>query len=56
MQGSQAFQFIRDVPTDWEETHVLNAKIGDHLTIVRKDRKSDDWYLGSTTTMSNRVS
>ncbi len=47
--GQPAFQFIRDVPTDWEETHVLNAKIGDHLTIVRKDRKSDDWYLGSTT-------
>ncbi|UII21219.1 glycoside hydrolase family 97 protein [Fulvivirga ligni] len=44
-----AFQFIRDVPTDWEKTEVLNAKIGDYLTIARKDRNGDDWYLGSTT-------
>ena len=48
-EGQPAFQFIRDVPTDWEETRVLNAKIGDYLTIVRKDRNSDDWYLGSAT-------
>lgn len=44
-----AYQFINDVPTDWEETKVLNAKIGDYLTVVRKDRVSDDWYLGSIT-------
>ena len=47
--GHPALQFIRDVPTDWEETRVLNAKIGDFITVVRKDRHSDDWYLGSTT-------
>lgn len=47
--GQPAFKFIRDVPTDWEETRVLNAKIGDFITVVRKDRHSDDWYLGSTT-------
>ncbi len=52
--GNPAFQFIRDVPTDWEETLVLNAKIGDYLTIVRKDRNSDDWYLGSTTDEESR--
>jgi len=50
-----AFQFIRDVPVDWEETRVLHAKIGDYLTIVRKDRNSDDWYLGSVTDESGRV-
>lgn len=43
----QAFQFIRDVPTDWSETRVLNGEIGDYATIARKDRKTDDWYLGS---------
>ncbi|MEQ8471710.1 MAG: glycoside hydrolase family 97 protein [Marinoscillum sp.] len=48
-ENQPAFQFIRDVPTDWEETRVVNAKIGDYLTIARKDRNSDDWYLGSTT-------
>jgi len=44
-----AFQFIVDVPTDWEDTKVLNASIGNYVTIVRKDRHSDDWYLGSIT-------
>ncbi len=51
----EAFQFIRDVPVDWEETRVLNAEIGDYLTIVRKDRNSDDWYLGSVTNENPRV-
>ena len=53
-EGNPAFKFIRDVPTDWEETKVINARIGDYLTIVRKDRNSDDWYLGSTTDESSR--
>lgn len=43
------FQFIKDVPTDWADTQVLNGEIGDFVTIVRKDRRSDDWYLGSIT-------
>jgi alpha-glucosidase len=41
------FQFIKDVPTDWSETLVLNGEVGDFATIVRKDRGSEDWYLGS---------
>jgi alpha-glucosidase len=44
-----AFQFVEDVPVDWEETRVLHGKIGDYITVVRKDRNSDDWYLGSIT-------
>ena len=44
-----AFQFIRDVPTDWADTRVLAAEIGEHVTFVRKDRRSDAWYLGSVT-------
>lgn len=43
------FQFIRDVPTDWEESHVLNGALGDYVTIVRRDRHSRDWYLGAIT-------
>lgn len=43
------FQFILDVPTDWEETRVLNGEIGDFVTIVRRDRNSRDWYLGAIT-------
>jgi len=41
------FQFIKDVPTDWDETRVLNGEVGDYVTMARKDRNSDDWYLGS---------
>ncbi|MFC2138392.1 glycoside hydrolase family 97 catalytic domain-containing protein, partial [Bacteroidota bacterium] len=48
-EGQPAFKFIEDVPVDWEETKVLNAKIGDYITTVRKDRNSSDWYLGSIT-------
>ncbi|MDT0689714.1 glycoside hydrolase family 97 protein [Salegentibacter sp. F188] len=43
------FQFLKDVPMDWEDTKVLNGEIGDYITTVRKDIDSDDWYLGSIT-------
>lgn len=45
----QPFQFIKDVAVDWQVTKVINAEIGDYVTIVRKDRNSDDWFLGSIT-------
>lgn len=51
----EPFQFIRDVPTDWEDTRVLNASIGNYLTVVRKDRNSGDWYLGSISDEEGRV-
>ena len=43
------FQFLKDVPVDWQDTKVLNGAIGDYITTVRKDIDSDDWYLGSIT-------
>jgi alpha-glucosidase len=43
------FQFILDVPTDWEESHMVNGSLGEYVTIVRKQRGGDDWYLGSIT-------
>jgi alpha-glucosidase len=43
------FQFIKDVPTDWADTRVLNGELGDFVTIARKDRNSNDWYLGAVT-------
>jgi hypothetical protein len=46
-EGDPAFRFIRDVPADWDETKVLNGKIGDYVTIARK--KKDAWYIGSVT-------
>jgi alpha-glucosidase len=44
-----AFQFIRDVAVDWEDTRVLDGKIGDYVVVARKERDGDDWYLGAIT-------
>ena len=44
-----AFQFIKDVPTDWEQSIALQGEIGDYLVIARQDRNSSDWYLGAIT-------
>lgn len=48
-EGHPAFQFIRDVAVDWEQTEVLDAEIGDYVTIARKERGTDNWFLGSIT-------
>ena len=53
-EGHPAFQFILDVPTDWEKTYVLNGEIGEYITTVRKDINSNDWYLGSITNENAR--
>ncbi|MFC1480739.1 glycoside hydrolase family 97 protein [Candidatus Neomarinimicrobiota bacterium] len=47
--GHPAFQFIRDVPTDWEQTVVLNGAIGEYVSIARQERGTDNWFLGSIT-------
>ncbi len=52
--GNPAFKFLQDVPVNWDTTVVLNAQIGDFLTIVRKDINSNDWYLGSITNQEQR--
>jgi alpha-glucosidase len=44
-----AFQFIKDVPTDWEQSIALQGEVGDFAVIARKDRNSEDWYLGALT-------
>ena len=49
------FQFIKDVPVDWETTRVLNGEVGDYVTIARRERGGDDWYLGSVTDEAPRT-
>jgi hypothetical protein len=44
-----AFQFIVDVPVDWSETKVLKAEPGDYIIIARKDKNSDNWFIGAIT-------
>jgi len=41
------FQFIKDVPVEWDETRVLDAAIGDYVTIAR--RNGGSWYVGTAT-------
>ncbi len=48
-EGQPAMQFIRDVAVDWDESHVLNGEVGQYVTIVRKERGAENWFLGSIT-------
>lgn len=54
-EGHPAFRFIEEVPVDWHTTQVLHAAIGDYVTIVRRERDGDDWYLGSITDEAGRT-
>ena len=45
---ADAFQFIKDVPVDWQESVYLEAEPGRYITIARKDKHSNDWYVGCT--------
>jgi alpha-glucosidase len=54
-----AFQFIKDVPTDWEKTVALQGEVGDFVVIARKEKKhrnysGRDWYLGAVTNEEGR--
>lgn len=51
----QAFRFIRDVATDWDTTLVVNGSIGEYVTIARKTRGQDEWFIGSMTAETGRV-
>jgi hypothetical protein len=51
-----AFQFIKDVPVDWDATRILEAEPGDYLTIARKAKNKDEWYIGSITDEQSRTS
>ncbi|WP_026302683.1 glycoside hydrolase family 97 protein [Psychroflexus tropicus] len=42
-----AFQFIKDVAVDWEESHYLEAEPGEYITVARKDKQSSSWYVGN---------
>lgn len=48
-EGHPAFQFIRDVAVDWEQTKVLNGEVGDYITVARQERGTDSWFIGSVT-------
>ena len=47
-----AFQFIKDVPVEWERSVYIEAEPMDYITIARKDKNSDAWFMGSVTGMN----
>jgi len=44
-----AFQFIKDVAVDWDSSYILEAEPGDYITIARKAKNKDEWFVGSIT-------
>jgi len=48
-QYPDAFQFIVDVPTDWEQSIALQGEMGDYVVFARQQRGGNDWYLGAIT-------
>jgi len=50
-----AFQFIRDVTTDWEDTRILGAEPGDYIYIARKEKGSANWFVGAITDEEKRT-
>lgn len=53
--GHPAFQFIRDVGTNWNQTRVLNGEVGDFVTIAREERETGNWFIGSITDENPRT-
>ena len=51
-----AFQFIKDVPVDWDDTKVLEAEPGDYITYARKEKGSGNWFVGRTNDEEARTS
>ncbi|HAP35638.1 MAG TPA: alpha-glucosidase [Bacteroidetes bacterium] len=50
-----AFQFIKDVAVDWDDSKILEAEPGDYLTVARKAKNTEEWYLGAITDENPRA-
>jgi hypothetical protein len=48
-EGQPAFQFIRDVGVDWDQTKVLAGAVGEYVAIARQERGTGDWFVGGIT-------
>lgn len=53
-ENNPAFEFITSCPANWSKTVVPDARIGEYVTIARKDRDSENWYVGSITNAEKR--
>lgn len=51
-----AFEFIKKVPVDWQKSVYLEAEPGQYITIARKDKHSNNWYIGNTSNENGHTS
>jgi alpha-glucosidase len=47
--------FIEQVPADWAESHLIAGEVGDYAIFARKDRDSEDWYVGGVNDATART-
>ncbi|MDD7726120.1 MAG: glycoside hydrolase family 97 C-terminal domain-containing protein, partial [Bacteroidales bacterium] len=52
---ADAFQFIKDVAIDWQKSVYLEAEPGHYITIARKEKGGENWYVGSITNEDERT-
>ena len=50
-----AFQFIKDVAVDWDDSKYLEAEPGDYITVARKAKKTNNWFIGAITDENART-
>lgn len=55
MRFPDAFEFIKDVALDWDNTYVLEAEPGDYVTIARKAKGKNEWFIGGVTDENSRT-
>ena len=54
-EGVPEFSFITSCPTNWSKTVIPQAKIGEYVVTARRDRESDNWYIGAITNREART-
>ncbi|MEC5164959.1 hypothetical protein RCH18_000682 [Flavobacterium sp. PL11] len=55
-QFPDAFQFIKDVAIDWDESKYLEAEPGDYITVARKAKGTNNWFVGNVNGYNSRTS
>ncbi len=55
-EKADAFQFIKDVAVDWDKSVYIEAAPGDYITIARKAKNSNNWFVGSIADENKRIS
>ncbi|WP_201984044.1 glycoside hydrolase family 97 protein [Hymenobacter rubidus] len=54
-QHLDAFQFIKDVPVDWDDTRILEAEPGEYISTARQQKGSSSWFVGAITNEKART-